>query len=249
MKKVSQLGKILKILQDVPREKILRDLSKGSGWSYHGPHQKLENKVGPGRYLDPIVKIDNKNLQDEKYWFYYPLLPRYEILCFIPSKPSVVMTAALSAYGVCGYSVDNIESILDNDIHRLTVRFKDGEIIELEAEDELSLSYKFYLEALYEQEVMLIPSLRDLKYVEDINESYSGDPTIVYESFPAYLNSPQFERYYDYSDLGKCVGKLRLVEGTFWIVTNRFYVPPNKRLSIKTDKATHVGGCITRVGS
>jgi hypothetical protein len=249
MNKSEHLKRVLKIIENVPRERILRDLKKGPGWSYHGPHQKIENKIGPGRYLDPITKVENKDLQDDKHWFYYPMLPRYEILCFIPSRSEMVIDVAMKIFGQSGSMAEDINATFDNDIHTLTVSFKDGEIIEVSAPDKLSLAYELYLEALYEQEIMMIPALKDLMYLDDIDESYNDEPTVIYETFPKYLSTPQFERYFEYMDLGKCVGKVRLVEGNFWVVTRRTYIPPHRKLSIKTDKATHVSGLITRVGS
>ena len=52
-KDTQNLKEILEIVKDISEKKLLNDLRKAPGWSYHGPTVKIENKVGPGRYNEP----------------------------------------------------------------------------------------------------------------------------------------------------------------------------------------------------
>ena len=242
--KKEDLSEIFEILNMIPRETLIRDLVIAPGWSYHGPKKKTQNKIGIGRYDEPVIHIKPSHYENVDFWFFYRSLPLYEVLYFYPSKPKDVIDVSLDLFRKCNRKVTSVE----NHHQKIIITLDDFEELVVEDEVPILAAYKLYAEALYEELANETPSLFDLREEVDLNYSYQNEPTAVYEQYPYHLEDLKFKKFFFPMNLSdNCIGKVKIVEGEFWVTTKT----PKPVVKFRSrgrwsNKGTSLGGIITR---
>jgi hypothetical protein len=264
-KDTQNLSKILEIVKNIPRINLVNNLKKAPGWSYHGPFRKIENKLGPGRYGDPIFIVEREDFNVVKEWFHYPIIPRYDIHGFLPSRHESMVMICIKILGDVKLPIESYEWSSDNGIHKIVLTSMDEDTTEGKGENQLLAAYDLYREVYLTENFMKIPALMNMTGVVDVNTDWNGEPTIIFETFP-YDLIMKYKDFFSYNPFGQCVGSIKLIEDDFHIVTERLYIPRLSekgalmgasqkgrliqgplRPASKKRKATHVGGLITRL--
>jgi hypothetical protein len=232
----------------VPREKLLKDLTKAPGWSYHGPVNKIENKLGPGRYGKPNYIIDRNNFDQVENWYHYPVIPRYDIHGFLLSRPRDMIITCMDMLANVELYVELYDWEDNNGIQEIILTLEHDDTIIGRGENKILAAYDLYLETYYIENIMNIPALTNMTGAIDVNKEWNGQPTIIFKDFPDQLIK-KYRYFFTFSPAaGNCIGTFKLVEDTFYVITEKPYRPRNSILksSSGTGKATHVGGLITR---
>lgn len=239
------LPKLLDLLSHIPIDIILRDLKSSPGWSYHGPSRKTQEKISPGLYKDPVIHIKREDHDNPKNWHFHRSIPHYEILSFLASDVNTVTNKALKIIRDNNQKIDEI--IFDG--NKITVSLNDnGEELITSNEDPLLSAYELYVEALYIENAMIVPTLGNIGEVEDIDRLYQDEPTILFLNYPYHLEDKKFKEYFTpLNRTNGCIGKIKLLEGEFWVMSKRHKISSKSYSSAEKEKATNIGGLINRL--
>jgi hypothetical protein len=259
-KDIQNLKKILEIVKNLPREKLLKDLEKAPGWCYCGPSQKKENKLGPARYADPTFIVSREDFDRIENWYHYPILPHYNIHGFLPCRPrNVVNICRKMLFEVDLPTLDEYKWTNNSDNYKISLSTYDEDIISGSGPNHLLSAYDLYREVCRIEEFMRIPSLSNMEDVVDVNTDWDSEPTLIFKNYPYEM----IRRYRDFFDLEKepriegpsknrlvRIGSLKLVEDDFHILVEKFYEASSSRAGgyrPSKKRTVRIGGIISRL--
>jgi hypothetical protein len=223
-KNTEDLSKILKIIKDIPTDRLIKDFNKPPGWSYHGPISKHENKISPGVYEEATYTTSNIDFNKTSNWYHYIKTPAHRFHVLMPSNYENIVKICFDIVSNTELKVKGIEWSFNN-IYEVSILLDHNDKITGSGVNKILAAYNLYKEVYDIEELINIPALSHMTGILDVNTDWNNEPTLVFKDYPYILLEKHKEFFInDSKQLAinglKYIGIFKLVEDTFHVLVD-----------------------------